>query len=291
MIKIRVPATSANLGPGFDCLGIALGLFNEYEAEPADEMRLDEVEERFDNEENLFVKAFRAAGGTGNLHVTFDCSIPVSRGLGSSAALITGGALAAQVMNHSVNADELFHITAALEGHPDNAAPAVYGGLTASLSGFSGYRAARLPVNETLRFTVLVPDIEMRTEEERAILPESYPRESAVSNVAHAVMMCEALKTGDISLLRDAAHDLLHEPSRKLLIPSFDIVKEICEADTGGALVISGSGSSCLLISDHPLSDRAALSVMTLPEHWAVMELPVSSGPEYMENGVWQAII
>lgn len=292
MIKIRVPATSANLGPGFDCLGIALGLYNEFEVEPADALRLEGIDLRFSDEDNLFIRAFRKAGGKGNLRVFFNCDIPVSRGLGSSASLYAGGALAAQILNGAVDRNALFRTVAELEGHPDNAAPAVYGGFTASIRGSHGWLSTEVPVNETLRFTVLVPEVELNTEEERGLLPDSYSRQDAVVNSGRAVMMCEAIRTGDIGLLREAGQDLFHEPYRKSLIPSFDIIKQITQHDTGGALVISGSGSSCLLISDHPLSDSAALNIMTLPEHWTVRELPLSSGTEYTEDGkAWQAII
>ena len=103
MISIKVPATSANLGPGFDCLGIALGLYNTFDVEDCDTLTLDGVDERFNGEDNLFVKAYRTAGGTDNIHVTFHCEIPFARGLGSSASLYTGGVLAYMIRNHCID--------------------------------------------------------------------------------------------------------------------------------------------------------------------------------------------
>ncbi len=292
MIRIRVPATSANLGPGFDCLGIALGLYNTFEVEESEKLILEGADERFHGDDNLFVKAFRAAGGTENLHVKFSCDIPVSRGLGSSASMYTGGVLAFQLLHHCLDPEKLFTIVSDLEGHPDNAAPSVYGGFTASMHGSEGWICHPIPVNETLRFTVMIPDFEVSTEDAKALLPENYPQKIAAVNGAKAILTAEALRTGDMDLLRDAASDQLHEPYRKTLIPNFDTVKYIAEADNGGVVVISGSGSTCLLISDRPLSDRAAVRIITLPEHWAVQELPVSSGPEYQENDdLWQEII
>ena len=291
MIRIKVPATSANLGPGFDCLGIALGLYNTFEVEESKDLVLEGVEERFCNEDNLFVKAYRTAGGSGNIHVKFNYDIPISRGLGSSATLYTGGVLAYQLLNHCLDPQKLFKIVSDLEGHPDNAAPSVFGGLTASMRGTNGWITHSIPLNETLRFTVFIPDVEVSTEEARASLPESYPRKVAAANGGKAILMSEALRCGDIDLLRQAAADQIHEPYRRKLIPNFDIVKKTVEYDTGGALVISGSGSTCLLISDYPLSDPAALKIMILPEHWSIQELPVSTGPEYQENDIWQGII
>ncbi len=291
MLKIRVPATSANLGPGFDCLGIALGLYNTYEISRSNMLYLEGVPKEFNNEDNLFMQAYREAGGTDTLHVKFETGIPISRGLGSSAALLTAGAFTAQILNQSVDRDDVFSIVSDLEGHPDNAAPSVYGGLTASMEGRDSWITRQLPVSDLLRFTVMVPDYKIQTEEARAILPESYPRSIAAGNIGKGILTCEALRTGDISLLQEAARDQIHEPYRGKLIPDFESVRRIAEADTGGVLVISGSGSTCLLISNRPLSDKAAWSIMTLRAHWAVQELPIAGGPEIMENDTWQEII
>jgi homoserine kinase len=291
MIKLRVPATSANLGPGFDCLGIALGLYNTFEVTPSDTLILEGIPEAYQNEENMFMQAFRKAGGTGNLHVKFETEIPISRGLGSSASLLTGGVLAAQLLSGEVDIERAFQIVSDMEGHPDNAAPSVFGGLTASMRGTDAWISRRLSCSEGLRFTALVPDYEVLTSEARAILPESYPRAVAASNAGRAILLCDALRTGDIRLLKEAARDQIHEPYRRTLIPNFDTVQKITEEDTGGILVISGSGSTCLLISDHSLTAGASFRIMTLPEHWTVQELPVCGGPERMEDGVWQAII
>ena len=292
MIRIRVPATSANLGPGFDCLGIALGLYNTFEVEESEELVLKGADERFRGEDNLFVKGFRAAGGTENIRVTFSCDIPVSRDLGSSASMYTGGVLACQLLHHCLDPKKAFTTVSDLEGHPDNAAPSVYGGLTASMVGSQGWITHAIPVNETLRFTVMIPDVEIRTEDAKKLLPDSYPGRVAAVNGAKAILTAEALRTGNMDLLWEAATDQLHEPYRRTLIPNYDTVKSVAESDNGGVVVISGSGSTCLLISDRPLSDPAAVKIMTLPEHWNVQELPVSSGPEYQENDdLWQAII
>ena len=291
MIKLRVPATSANLGPGFDCLGIALGIYNTFEITPADSFRLEGIPREYQNEDNIFLQAYRKAGGTEPICVKFNYEIPISRGLGSSASLLTGGVLTAQLMNRSVDLQKAFQIVSDMEGHPDNAAPSVFGGLTASMKGSSEWITRSLPCSDLLRFTALIPDYEVLTAEARAILPESYPRAVAASNSGKAILVCEALSTGDIRLLKEAATDQIHEPYRRTLIPNFETARTIAEEDTGGVVVISGSGSTCLLISDRPLGDRAAFRIMTLPEHWAVQELPVCGGPEILENDSWQTII
>ena len=294
MTKIRVPASASNLGPGFDCLGLALGLYNTFEFEPAEETVLEGAEPRFNNNDNLFLQGYRAAGGTGCLHVTFETEIPVSRGLGSSASLLTGGVLAAWLLNGTVDRNAVFQLVSDMEGHPDNAAAAVFGGLTASMKGpgeDAHWITRSLKVSDLLRFTVMIPDYEIQTGEARAILPADIPLAAAAANTGRAVLTCQGLASGDVGLLRAAERDLLHEPFRSGLIPHYDIIRTIAEEDTGGVTVISGSGSTCLLISDRPLGEQARFNLMILPEHWNIRELPVADGPEILENGVWQAII
>ena len=290
MISVRVPATSANLGPGFDCLGLALNLYSTFSCEPADELIFEGVDEKYRNENNLFVKAYRAAGGTGGLHLIVNSQIPVSRGLGSSASLLAGGALCAMIMNHCLDRQRLFEIVADLEGHPDNAAPAVFGGLTASMKG-SGWITRRLPIHESLRFTVLIPDQEVETERARALFPGVMERKTAAENAAKAILMSHALAAGDLFLLKEAAKDQIHEPYRKQLIPHFDTVRTIAEQDQNGAMVISGSGSACLFLGTAWLSEAAEQKIRALPEHWDVKRLLAGEGASSIGEEEWQTII
>ncbi len=282
MIRIRVPGTSANLGPGFDCLGLALDLYNTFEVTPGNTFSFEGVDERYCNEDNLFIEAYRKAGGTGRFHLSVQSEIPVSRGLGSSAALYAAGALAAMAENGCVDYDRLFQITADLEGHPDNAAPAVFGGLTANMKGTSGWISRQLPVHESLRFTALIPDVEISTDEARRILPVTYSRAVAAANAGKAVLMREALESDDRFLLREAAKDEIHEPYRRTLIPDFDLVKKTAEDDCGGVMVISGSGSTCLLIAGAYPGREAEALIRSLPDHWDVRRLAPGSGAEIL---------
>lgn len=280
MIKISVPATSANLGPGFDCLGMALSLYNTFEIEVSDTLQLDNVEERFNNPDNLFVQAYmkgmKAIGRTGSIHAVFHCDIPVSRGLGSSAAMITGGLYAASVLHDSaLSKDQIFELAAEMEGHPDNAAPCVYGGLTACLKQNDSCTVGSLNLDSNWITTVLIPSFEVSTASARAILPASVSLKDAADNGAHAILMVHALETGNEALMKLAAKDLLHEPYRKNLIPHFDAVKRISEHDTGGACLISGSGSTCLLISRQPLSRVGLEELAQVPGSWNIRQLSV----------------
>lgn len=265
MLRIKVPATSANLGPGFDCLGIAWNLCSTFLAEPAEQDCLEGVEERFAGPDNLFLKAFhrgcRAAGADMCVRAVFRCDIPVSRGLGSSAALIAGGLSAASALNgNALTKEQIFQLSSEMEGHPDNAAPAVFGGFTASLQDGTKYLTRKIPLAPCWHFTLFIPGFEVSTEAARHILPGSYPRTEAAGNAARAILTAEALRCGDMGLLRTAARDVLHEPYRAQLIQNYDDIRHMAE-EAGCVFLISGSGSTCLSISDRPLPEECAASV------------------------------
>lgn len=298
MIKVRVPATSANLGPGFDCLGIALSLYDEFAAEISSELRLDGVDPRYDSPDNLFVQGWNAVcrkiGSTDSVHAVFaECDIPTARGLGSSAALYTAGVCAANVLHESrLSRDELFPIIADLEGHPDNAAPCLYGGLRACLNDEGGWLSVPLKVSEKLNFTVLIPDYELSTKQARAVLPDSYPRSVAAAHGGRAILMVDALRRGDLALLAKAAKDEIHEPYRSRLIPHYAEARAIAEAD-GGVFLISGSGSTCLMISEALPSQKMAEAVHALrdPDWDLILVHADREGAKYMEDGLWREII
>ena len=247
MYQIRVPATSANLGPGFDCLGLALNLYNEFLVEPATETTLLGVEEAYNDSDNLFLVAYRSTFDNEPLpiQVTFQTNIPISRGLGSSSSLIIGGILAGYLIQEkALEVDAILEKATAIEGHPDNVSPALLGGLVASYQTI--YR--KLPVDYSYHFTLLIPNVKVSTEEARAILPDQYSRSVAVSNSAKAILMVDALQHFNLHQLRTAATDEIHEPYRKTLIPHFDEVKKILTKNNQGVFLML-----LVFISVHPL--------------------------------------
>ena len=255
MVSVRVPATSANLGPGFDCLGLALDRDARFDFELMTRgLEITGCREEDAGEDNLVYRAyihtlkFFSLDSLG-LRLHIDSDIPLSRGLGSSAACVAGGILGAAALHGlSLSDGEALKLASELEGHPDNAAPAIYGGLRVSL--MEDGRALSLPcaVHPALRFLALVPDFELRTADARAALPQSVPLKDAVYNLSHTAFLLKALEAGDPELIRLAARDRLHQDARFKLIPGAAALKERMEQAGAAACCLSGAGGTMLCL-------------------------------------------
>jgi homoserine kinase len=255
-VRVRVPATSANLGPGFDALGLALALYNEVLLEEADQVSVTVEGEgagRLDlGAKNVVARgvalAFAAAGRPfrgGRLHCVN--RIPLARGLGSSAAAWVGGLLAGNaVLGEPLDRDALVAAAARAEGHPDNVAAAVLGGLTVSCSDGDRVSAVSLPVPRDITWVVLVPETESSTREARAVLPESLPRADAVFNVQRVSLLLAALGAGRADLLDVAMQDRLHQPYRQRLFPWMEAVAAAGRRAGALGCALSGAGPAML---------------------------------------------
>lgn len=266
-MKVRVPASSANLGPGFDCLGIAWQLYNNLEFDTECEGTVitgcDEIYRNTDNPAYIsYDLAMKMAGmETGNLHIHFGrCDIPVTRGLGSSAALVVAGAVAANEINGLGCSDsDILDIATAVEGHPDNVAPALFGGMTANIMEEGRVYSEECLVSKRFCFSVLVPDFQVSTALARSVLPLEVAMKDAVFNLSRTVLVVRALETGDSELLRVSMKDRLHQEYRKSLIPGYDRAMSLA-ADYGLAgMCISGAGPAMLAVAD----DRKALKAFS----------------------------
>ncbi len=228
-VHVRVPASSANLGPGFDSLGLALALYNEVTAEEADGVRVavegEGVGRLAANERNVVARGVSAAYDAAGRRfpgcaLTCVNRIPLSRGLGSSAAAWVGGLVAGNVLLGSpLDRSTVLTLAARAEGHPDNVAAALLGGLTVSAGGGDGAIAVALPVPSDLHWVTLIPEITSATSEARAVLPSSVPREDAVFNVQRVALLLAALQTRRVDVLGTALDDRLHQPYRVRLFP------------------------------------------------------------------------
>lgn len=253
-VTVTAPASTSNLGPGFDCLGLALGLRNELVLELHDgsgSVIVDVEGAGADSlprgEQNMLVHAARQVlppGLPGRLVFKARNRVPLARGLGSSAAAIVCGLWAGAHLLGTLrrSEDELEQMAVALEGHPDNIAPCVHGGLTASLTVDGRARAHRLGIHPSLSAVVCVPDFELSTKKARGVLPETVYLADAVFNASRALLLTRALESGHVSRLPELMKDRLHQPYRAKLVPGLeDALAAATEAGAAGA-ALSGSG-------------------------------------------------
>jgi len=266
---VRVPASSANLGPGFDVLAAALQLHLEVEVEETGSFEVVTDLEIARDRRNLCVRAFEALHPAEDFTFTIRSEIPLSGGLGSSAAAIVAGAMAA---DHLFELDaDLLAVATEVEGHPDNVAAALLGGFVVCADG----GATRFEVPAGLEAIVVVPDAPVRTKEARAALPAEVPIADAVFNVAHASMLVLGLARGEWDLVSRGLQDRLHEPRRASLYPrSLEIAERARELGALGA-TISGAGPTVLVWSHYEQTGGVAQSLKRETEGWAaVMRVP-----------------
>ena len=262
MFKVRVPATSANMGPGFDCMGIALDIYNTVEmhvvpeglvienhGRDADLIAKDSTNMIYRAMERVFQQTSFVPPG---LKIVSYNDIPVARGLGSSAASTAAGLLLANVLTgEELDMEKLIELGTDLEGHPDNIVPALIGGMTLSYSQDTstvGY--IKLDFPEKLRMLVMVPDFPLSTAEARMVLPRKVELGSAVFNVSRAALMVAALTAGKLEHLKYAVQDRPHQPYREKLIPGMqEVFNKAYDAGARGVF-LSGAGSTLIALVD-----------------------------------------
>ena len=282
-VTIRVPATTANLGPGFDAFGCALSLYTDVTFEETEEgLQITGCDEAFTGPDNLAYTAYCAVLGSlseevKGVKIHIDAQIPIGRGLGSSAALLVAGAMAANVLRgNRLSTQGLMNITNAMEGHPDNLAPAFFGGLTASMVDNGLPVCVNFPLHPDWEFLALIPDFELSTNFARSVLPSQLPRADAVYNIAHGALVLKALELGDEKLLRNAMQDRLHQPYRKSLITDYDAIEALVRT-TGAAFCVSGAGPTLLCITlDEKLEEKLAKKLPQITKaNWQMLPLHI----------------
>ncbi|MBE6849302.1 MAG: homoserine kinase [Ruminococcus sp.] len=258
MIRLQIPATSANLGAGFDALGLALQYYNYVEMEESDTIDItsaDGTPVPTDERNMIYIAAkdlFQVCGRTlHGLKLVQTNNIPMTRGLGSSSACIVAGLVGANhLLGNPLQQDDLVDLAAQIEGHPDNTAPALLGGIVTAV--FDGRRVhwVKQEVYTKLRFVAMIPDFELKTEKARACLPTEISHKDAVYNLSRAALFSASLLTGKFENLRTAVHDKLHQPYRMALIPHAREVFDIAYAHGAYAAYISGAGPTVMAIAD-----------------------------------------
>ncbi len=278
MVKVTVPASTANIGPGFDTLGLALNLYNTYYFEETENgLVIEGCPDEYKNRDNLVYKSFMAVvNETGidvkGLRIIMDAKIPVSRGLGSSSACIVGGVFGAnEILNANLSTEELFRIAVKIEGHPDNIAPAVYGGLVASIVDEGTPYYTRYKIHESIKFCALIPNFETSTADARKLLPREISFEDAVFNVSRVAVLLKSLENGDFDLIEKSLKDKLHQDYRKVLIDEFDEVEKICKDKNSKGFFVSGSGPTLMnIIRNFNFTKLIENDIILLNNKWEI---------------------
>lgn len=260
-IRVRVPATAANLGPGFDVLGLALALYNEFSVRPGAAPLRITVEGAATmlpaGPSNLFYRAFahlyaQVGQAVPPLDVTMQLHIPPGSGLGSSATAVVGGLLAANAwLGEPLDRAALLPLAVALEhgGHPDNVAPALLGGLVVNTVAGESVHSVRLPFPDTIKAVVYLPDFQMDTVQGRALMPATYPKADVVFSTSRVALLLAALQTGQYALLGEAMEDRLHQPYRAQLFPALPALLAAARAAGAYGACLSGGGSTVLALA------------------------------------------
>lgn len=237
-VKIRVPATSANLGPGFDVAGLALTLYNTFTFELNEGgLNIAGCPTQFCNEDNLTYQAFKEAAEYCGLEykgVNIDCvsQVPYTRGLGSSSTCIVAGIVGAFAFKDKAeDRQEILELATKIEGHPDNVAPAIFGGLTVSVMEKDNVLTLNIPVKHEYRFVTLIPPFTLSTEQSRKVLPQTLDRKDAVTNVSHLALVVASLINGYDEGLKLGFKDRLHQPYRGGLIRGYDQIMKLLDND------------------------------------------------------------
>jgi homoserine kinase len=255
-VLIRVPATTANLGPGFDCIGAALDLYNRFAFRPASgglSIRYRGTDHVALGKDNLVYRAFSRAfemlsKPVPAVEIDLELNVPLSRGLGSSATAIVGGLLGANALGElNLAADTILQMAIAIEGHPDNVVPALLGSCQLCVQASQG-RWVITPVEwvETIQLVAVVPNFKLSTQMARDILPKSVSLADAIFTTSHLGLLIQALQTGNGEWLQAALQDRLHQPYRCELITGFKAIQLAAQAAGAYGVVISGAGPTLL---------------------------------------------
>lgn len=263
MIKVSVPATSANVGSGFDAVGLAVNLYNTMTFEESDTLDISTADGTVvpTDEGNLVYRSFRrlydeVGKPVPALKIVQTNPIPMARGLGSSSACIVGGLLAAnRMLGEVMEKHELLRLATSIEGHPDNVAPALYGGLTSCVYEGGEVYSVKKNLDRGLVFAALIPDYELMTSAARAALPKTVTHKEAIYNLSRAAFLVPAFCDGRHDLLRVATQDTLHQAYRLKLMPGGEEMFAAASQCGARAVYVSGAGSTIMAVTERHAAD------------------------------------
>lgn len=288
MITVKVPATSANIGAGFDCLGIAFKLYNTFGFEEIEMgLQFQGFKEEYCNENNVVYQAmlrcFKECGyePKGIKITLIQQDVPITRGLGSSSSCIVAGLIGANSLaGNKLTTDQILDLAVEIEGHPDNVAPAILGGMVVAIVEDGKTYYNRFNVNNNVDFIALIPGFMLSTEESRGVLPENIPFKDGVYSVGRAAFTLSCFATGNYEMLGKGCKDILHEPYRTKLIPNYsEIINNVYDND-GICAFLSGAGPTIMTLFNSENKegvDKLTKYLETLENNWEVNRLIVEN--------------
>lgn len=289
VIRIQIPSTSANLGAGFDAMGLALNFYNYVDMEESDRIDITSKDDCpipqdasnliYDSAKTLYDICGKPLAG---LKIQQTNNIPMARGLGSSSACIVAGLTGANtLLGNPLNLDDLVNLAAQMEGHPDNTAPALLGGIVTAVFDGKIVHWVKQEVHATLKFVAVIPDFELKTEKARACLPEEVSYRDAVYNLSRAALFSASLLTGKYENLRTGVHDKLHQPYRMALIPHARDVFDTAYSLGAYAVYLSGAGPTLMTMASYDnayFSGKLRFQLNRMGLHsWQVREMEVDN--------------
>jgi len=276
-ITIKVPATTANIGSGFDCLGTALSLYNYFKFTPFDstsetpELKITVTGSESDrvstDKTNLLYQSFERFYQEINkpvpsISMEIELGIPLARGLGSSATAIIGGLMGAnEIEGNPLTKTEIMNMAISMEGHPDNVVPTLLGNCQLSVTNGTVWEICEIPWHSEIIPVVAIPDFELSTEEARSVLPKQLSYSDAIFDIAHLGLLLRGLETNNEKWLRVALEDKLHQPYRQSLIKGYNEVKKSALEAGAYGMVISGAGSTLLALTGSQNTEKVITAI------------------------------
>lgn len=294
MVRVKVPATCANMGPGFDTFGIAFNIYNTVEVcEIPTGLIIEGCDEKYINEENLVYTTlntvfkladFKPSG----IKISIKSDIKESSGLGSSSACIIAGLFAAnEMVGRKFSKEELIDLAVKIEGHPDNVVPAICGGFVMAVIDDDRVYYKKIEVSKKLHFYILTSNIEkISTNELRKRLPKSISLKDGIFNLSHGLMLVEGLREGNFDFIQAGAKDRFHQPYRKTYIEGYDEIHKKAMECGAKALVISGAGPTLLSIFPDKKIDKFKNYLKSLDNSWEIIPCEVDDFGVVVENNI-----
>lgn len=283
MFNIRVPATTANMGPGFDSVGMAFKLYNNISFEEIESGLEIEIKNKSMSDiipadsDNLIYKSIKQfydniGKKIPGIKIIQDDNIPLTRGLGSSAACIVAGLLAGNKLSgQNLSRKEIAQMAAVIEGHPDNSTPAIFGGIVVGAIDDGNLKYVKLDVSNKLQFNVMIPDFHLSTEKARKVIPDKVDLKDAIFNISRASLMIASFLTGNFDNLDTAMQDKLHQPYRMPIIHNMDKIFDMSKKLGAKSVFLSGAGPTIIAVTYNNNSFKSDMSkyLETLDNKWS----------------------